>query len=130
MDVGIKSPFHERLQYYMDWSFTTGLTKYWNFLNSLELSIHQEVQNAQDTDENVYLTLYEIRPIFVGLFIGFSLSSMAFLLEILHHKYPFLWDKILSWQKNFFKLPANPFKRSKGDKLKVQMIQVRPINPV
>lgn len=64
-DVGIISPYLERLQNYMDWSFSMGITKYWDFLYSLELEKKYGRQVVEKVEEKSFLGFLELSTRFI-----------------------------------------------------------------
>lgn len=86
-DAGMISPFLDRLQYYMDWSFAAGLTQHWEMLHSLAFSTRHNIEkHSTDEDDADMLTMKDLQPNFIILYIGFTLSFLVFIFEYLFHK--------------------------------------------
>lgn len=85
-DAGIINPHLDRLQYYMDWSFAAGLTDHWEMLHSLKASTRHKIEERSSEEDAVMLTMNDLHQNFIILYIGFSLSFLAFLCEYFYYK--------------------------------------------
>lgn len=81
LEASFSNPFLHRLQYFMDLSFEAGLPHMWNVLMNQVFSKRKFI----DVDEDqVFLALKDIAPIFFILITGCIFSTFVFLFEIFY----------------------------------------------
>lgn len=78
--IGIPSPFLEKWQYYMDWSFAGGLQQHWETTFSLGISTKHQIKNIET--EEIYLSFSDMHQTFYLLLIGLFVSLLVFIIEI------------------------------------------------
>jgi len=79
LEASYSNPFVERLQYYMDLCFQTGLLHVWKIV------VYQERLQNTESDEVEYLKLEDLYQVFSILVIGYVLSSLVLIVEIFLH---------------------------------------------
>ncbi|CAG9801118.1 unnamed protein product [Chironomus riparius] len=121
LEASFLNPYLERFQYFMDLSFEAGLPQMWKVFESHLIS---KLRNVEI--ENDFLTLKDLGPVFLIVFIGCTLSMFVLLFEIFHYEF----IRHISWSSSYDKCRTYfgtiLCKMGKKPKINVNRIFVQP----